>query len=344
MSTKKDEQTLEAITQVEAEAQLPSTPRVSVCIVTYNQAGLIQDALDSALEQKTDFPYEIVVGDDCSEDGTREILRRYQQAHPESIRLNLHEEHYEGITARKNMVTNLQAARGKYVALLDGDDYWMSPDKLRVQTAYLEANPDTALSFHDAETQYATPAARRRHAERTPHLPEEGSRYSDRFPDALARDRDFSHQEMIAWGCDAGAFSVPASSVMFRQALFTPVPDWFWEVYYADKIMQIYLSRDRDVRYHSDLLGARRFTANSVSTRPRTLAENRHIIREGEVVQNVCPAYSAHGSLSAAYLWEMRYWRRRSAYGKAIRCLMKALPNYTRLRAEQSLRWLASTF
>lgn len=330
-----------SVTQIENRDLLPDDPLVSVCIVTYNQETMIRDAVDSALLQDFDAPYEIIIGDDYSTDGTRDILRRYQHAHPDRIRLNLHDEHYEGITARKNMVVNLSTARGKYIALLDGDDYWISTNKLRHQVAGFETDPDTALSFHDAEVRYESEEAHARHAARSEPI-EEGERFSSRCAPTLSQDRWFTHEEMIHGRCTHGFFYVPASSVMFRRASFCPVPDWFWSVYFADKVMQVYLSQLGRTRYHRDLLSCRRFTTQSVSTKPLTLLENKLLIQESHILREVCPGYRAHGMLSAAYLWQMRHWLGKSRYRRAFLCLARAVPNYLTLRLREAVRWLTS--
>ena len=71
---------LDQVTVVKDDALAKQSPHVSVCIVTYNQVDMIGEAIDSAIRQDTDFAYEIIVGDDCSTDGTREVLRTYQRA------------------------------------------------------------------------------------------------------------------------------------------------------------------------------------------------------------------------------------------------------------------------
>ena len=122
-------------------------PVVSVWIVTYNQKKYIQETIDSVLAQKTNFDVEIILGDDNSNDGTREICIGYAQRYPEKIRLFLH--------SRENAIQipgdrpnpNFQGAynwhfcRGKYIATLEGDDYWIDPLKLQKQVDFLEKNP-----------------------------------------------------------------------------------------------------------------------------------------------------------------------------------------------------------
>ena len=99
----------------------PVNPKVSVAMVTYNHAQFIRTAISSVLSQETNFPFELVVGDDCSTDGTTEIVRTLSAAHPDVIRF-LHRE--RNIGASKNFQDVLDNCRGQYIAILDGDDYF----------------------------------------------------------------------------------------------------------------------------------------------------------------------------------------------------------------------------
>jgi len=131
-------------------------PVVSVCVTTYQQQPYIAQALDSILIQQTSFPFEIVIGEDHSTDGTREICIDYANRYPDRIRLYLRDRStthlYEnGIyVTRFNGKLTRMSARGKYLALCEGDDYWNDPLKLQKQVDYLEAHPDCVLSCHDA--------------------------------------------------------------------------------------------------------------------------------------------------------------------------------------------------
>ena len=120
-------------------------------VITYNHEHYIRTALDSIIEQQTTFPIEVVIGEDCSTDATRAILLEYQARYPALIRLLLHE-HNLGVS--HNWETTVQACRGKYVALLEGDDYWTSPRKLQNQVDFLEARPDFSLCFHRTRVEY----------------------------------------------------------------------------------------------------------------------------------------------------------------------------------------------
>jgi glycosyltransferase involved in cell wall biosynthesis len=121
-------------------------PTVSICIVTYNHEQFIAEAIESVLQQKADFKYEIVIGEDCSRDRTREIVSDYQRRYPELIRPRFRE---RNIGMMENFSLTIQECEGKYIALLDGDDYWTDPFKLRKQVEYLDNNPDLVACFHN---------------------------------------------------------------------------------------------------------------------------------------------------------------------------------------------------
>ena len=118
---------------------------VSVIMLTYNHQKHIQQALDGVLMQKTVYPYEILIGDDASTDGTQEILKEYQSKYPLVIRLFLSDENH-GTT--KNAYRLFQKARGKYLASCEGDDYWASSDKLQTQVGFLEAHSEYVGCSH----------------------------------------------------------------------------------------------------------------------------------------------------------------------------------------------------
>ena len=129
----------------------PLSPLVSVCVLTYNHAKFIRQALDSVLMQQTNFPYEVVIGEDCSTDGTREIVLEYQARYPDRIRVllsTINLGHYTG-NGRINLLRNFKACRGTYIAMLEGDDYWTDPLKLQKQMAFLEEHNEYVGCFHD---------------------------------------------------------------------------------------------------------------------------------------------------------------------------------------------------
>jgi glycosyltransferase involved in cell wall biosynthesis len=123
-------------------------PLVSVHMVTYNQQPYIAQAIEGALRQQTDFLFEIVIGEDCSTDGTREIVCAYQKQYPEIIRL-IAADRNAGSCANSRKVH--AACQAKYIAYCDGDDFWHHPQKLQMQVDFLEKHPDFGLVHTDAD-------------------------------------------------------------------------------------------------------------------------------------------------------------------------------------------------
>jgi glycosyltransferase involved in cell wall biosynthesis len=115
---------------------------VSVWMITYNHDLYIAQAIEGVLEQKTNFPFELVIGEDCSTDRTREIVLEYQKKYPDIIRVITSD---RNVGAMKNGDRTSKACQGKYLALCEGDDYWIDPYKLQTQVDFLEANPDYGL-------------------------------------------------------------------------------------------------------------------------------------------------------------------------------------------------------
>ena len=124
---------------------------VSICIITYNQEKFIERAIDSALMQQCSFNYEIVISDDCSTDRTREIIVRYADKYPQLIKASYAE---TNLGMLRNWEKALKLCTGKYIALLEGDDFWTDPLKLQKQYNILEANPDCVISFTNAINKY----------------------------------------------------------------------------------------------------------------------------------------------------------------------------------------------
>ncbi len=126
---------------------------VSVCVTTYNHAPFLENSLISILTQETSFPFELIIGDDCSSDNTREILIALKEKYPDKITLIFNP---ENLGVHKNGLNILKQAKGKYIAICDGDDYWTYDRKLQIQIDFLESNLDYVGCFHDAIIEHAT--------------------------------------------------------------------------------------------------------------------------------------------------------------------------------------------
>lgn len=116
-------------------------PKVSVCVITYNQEKYIRQCLASIVSQETNFQFEIIIGDDCSTDGTTNIVLEFAEKYPEKIRPFCHRKNIGG---SENNIFVHSRARGEYIAHMDGDDYAL-PGKLQIQADFLDRHPDCNL-------------------------------------------------------------------------------------------------------------------------------------------------------------------------------------------------------
>lgn len=133
---------------------------VSVCVMTYFHENTICQALDSVLAQQTHYKYEIVISDDCSQDGTVDILKEYASRYPDIIRYNVNETN-QGIPANIYKVRTM--ARGRYLTQVSGDDYWISTDKIEYETRFMDEHPEyvaavsvVELRMDDSDVAYDT--------------------------------------------------------------------------------------------------------------------------------------------------------------------------------------------
>ena len=141
---------MDARTEAEIMKNWPtdsSRPVVSVVCLTFNHRDYIAQAIDGFLRQQTNFPFEIIINDDASTDGTRDVLKDYESRYPKLIRLILQQENQYSLGKPYGMPV-FQHARGDYIDYCEGDDYWNDPRKLQLQVDFLENNRDYALTFH----------------------------------------------------------------------------------------------------------------------------------------------------------------------------------------------------
>lgn len=214
--------------------------KVSVCIPTYNHAKYITQCIDSVLMQKTDFRYEVLIGEDDSRDGTRKLCKEYAKKYPEKIRLFLNDRknviYIRGKpTGRRNFINLLKNAKGKYVALCEGDDYWTDPYKLQKQVDFLESSSNYSICFHDAYLLYEDGLRLPYLKRKVPYLKSVGINLEDKpyqkfyLKDIL--DRNF----------------LPTASVVFRNGLFEGFPKEFYEIIPGDWFLHIMNAQKGDI-------------------------------------------------------------------------------------------------
>ncbi|WP_028239386.1 glycosyltransferase family 2 protein [Stutzerimonas azotifigens] len=126
-----------------------TTPLLSIVCLAYNHEAFIGATLDGFLRQETDFPFEIIVHDDASSDGTAALIRQYAARYPNIIRPIYQTQNQYSLGVPFSTALFAQA-RGRYIAYCEGDDYWTDPRKLQIQVDFLEHNRDYVITYHDA--------------------------------------------------------------------------------------------------------------------------------------------------------------------------------------------------
>jgi glycosyltransferase involved in cell wall biosynthesis len=209
--------------------------RVSVSMITYNQEVYIERAIESALEQVTDFDFEIVIGEDKSTDSTLSICKKYQSLYPEKIRLIERDTNIGGV---KNYLETYKACKGTYVAFLEGDDFWIDQKKLQKQADFLDANLDYAICFHNVL--------------QTDHTGELGAPLFDKLPDTTTV-RDL---------CTGDYISTP--SCMIRNGQVKELPEWVYSMPGCDWVFDILNAECGKIKYMPEAMAAYRSHSNSM--------------------------------------------------------------------------------
>jgi len=213
------------------------SPLLSVHIITYNQERYIAQAIEGALRQKTDFAYEIIIGEDCSTDNTRDIVFEYRKKYPEVIRVIASE---QNVGPAANSLRVREACRGKYTAICDGDDYWTDPSKLQKQVAFLEANPEYSICCHDVDVV-------------NDGVPKDDHKYVE------FRDNTFSFDDAVR-----GHF-IPTLSVVCRRELLDTLPEWVSECVSGDIPMELWLLDSGLGYYIHETMGVKRDNPGGVT-------------------------------------------------------------------------------
>jgi glycosyltransferase involved in cell wall biosynthesis len=125
-----------------------SSPVLAVCLITYNHGRYIHQAIESILMQQVNFSWELIIADDCSTDDTRKVLKDYKEKHPDFIHLILQS---RNVGPAQNWMDLVTYSKAKYIAYLEGDDYWADPLKLQKQVDFLESNPSFSMCFHNVD-------------------------------------------------------------------------------------------------------------------------------------------------------------------------------------------------
>jgi glycosyltransferase involved in cell wall biosynthesis len=203
--------------------------KISILMITYNHEKFIAQAIESVLIQQANFDYELVIGEDGSSDRTREIALDFQRRYPDKIRVLLTD---QNLGMHRNFARTLEACRGQYIALLEGDDYWTSPDKLQKQAEVLDTHPECALCFHQVATL--------EHEDQQPIVRHKQHKLISNLEDIVRTN------------------FIPTGSVMFRREFLTTFPDWFYTAPVVDWPLFVAVAEHGEIRYLDEVMATYR--------------------------------------------------------------------------------------
>lgn len=215
--------------------------QVSVCVITYNHELYIAQCLQSIVDQRCSFDFEVIVRDDCSQDGTLEIIRDFQTRYPEIIKLL---DADKNIGANKNILAVFSVAKGKYLALCEGDDYWLDAKKLEKQMLVMMSQPELTFTAHPCWIHEK---------------------------DGLTKSAYIKSLHYLEITCKdvlevSGQFA-PTASYMFRLDLLEYLPSWFGDAPVGDFFIEMYgIAMGRGLYLSEPMSVYRTFSVNSWTT------------------------------------------------------------------------------
>ncbi|MFV0419931.1 MAG: glycosyltransferase [Dysgonomonas sp.] len=220
---------------------------VSVSMITYNHEKFIAEAIEGVVMQKTNFRFELVIGEDLSTDNTRAVCLEFQKKYPDIIRLRLNDPN-QGMML--NWINNIESGQGKYIALCDGDDYWTDPYKLQKQVDFMESNSDFSMCSHKVHTLMCG------------HLDENMEMEQD-----ILTTEDIIRKD---WG-------LLTASIFFRKDAHK-TPDWYYTVKNGDYALQLIVSLSGKIKFLPDYMAVYRQHLGGVSSTLKPLNQTAWMV------------------------------------------------------------------
>ena len=218
-------------------------------MITYNHEKFIVQAIEGVVMQETDFPFELVIGEDCSSDRTREIVQSFAERYPNIIR-PLYTDRNLGMQVNANRT--LQACKGKYIAFCEGDDYWTDSRKLSKQIKFLDQHPDYSICCHDVSVHY------------------ENGEYDDYcfYPNDVPRGPIGIHNHKPPETTDLnrllGGNYIQTVSVVMRNVLRQGMPGWVSSLSMGDWILNILAARHGHIFFIDEVMAVYRVHSGGV--------------------------------------------------------------------------------
>lgn len=223
---------------------------VSICCLAYNHEKYIKSAIEGFLMQKTNFKYEIIIHEDASTDKTVEIIKYYEKKHPDIIKPIYQKENQYS----KGVHIDIESkARGKYIALCEGDDYWIDEYKLQKQVKYMEDNPECTFCFHNSYVEDQKKENKKRKV--IPWLPE-----NRKFYDGKSRKYFAGELQLLGF--------IPTMSFLYPKKVIENLPNWYFEAPVGDTAVKLLASSQGYAYYMDEVMSVYRFNvAESATTK-----------------------------------------------------------------------------
>jgi glycosyltransferase involved in cell wall biosynthesis len=221
-------------------------------MTAFNQEAMIAEAIEGVLKQKTSFPVELHIGDDCSTDTTGEICRQYAAKYPDTVRYHRRD---PNLGMMPNFLATLGECDGKYVAWCEGDDYWIDESKLQTQFDFMEANEDFSLSTHN---------------------------HFQRLGDRLVESYDYIKEDFKALSTEDYMLDPhfqTASYFFRRSALPERFPDWYHDVLAGDHFLVLFLSLKGKIAFFNKRMSVFRTYDSSVTGTKGPLRIKENFVR-----------------------------------------------------------------
>ena len=268
---------------------------VSVCCITYNQVFYIRQCLDGFLMQKTNFKFEVIIHDDCSTDGTTDVIREYVEKYPDLIKPIFQERNQYQNGCKRILATFVYPkAQGKYIALCEGDDYWTDPLKLQKQVDYLESHPECTLTLSNGygyiEKEKLTVLLN---------------------PIPIKESRVITMHEVLK---EKNGL-IPTASMLFRKEMVESEPDWCLRAPVGDRPLRMWCAINGTVYYDvTPMVTYRKGSIGSFTQRVTNIDYARSILDKMNVFFDAFDEYT-----KKEYHEDVQYMKNREEYYYYIR-------------------------
>ena len=215
-------------------------PKLSIIVPTYNHGKFIAQMLEAALNQQTNFEFDIIIGDDASKDDNALIISDFSQKYPDKIKTFLHPKNLgpsepRELGGKNNVGFLFSQAKSEYIALCEGDDYWTDPLKLQKQVDFLDKNMDYSLCHHQMEVIY-----------------------EDDYPVHLFNSDNQRDTSIITDLLADKTWFLGTASTVFRNVFTNGMPDWWWKTASGDLGIFIEVARYGKMKYLPEKMGVYR--------------------------------------------------------------------------------------